>query len=235
MPAIRKSKCMWEAMAGSDEDALRAEVSLGSDMARELRATLDICSGDQRSSELNEVCQHLSGLLRDKRRTFSCELFRDDSPHAIALPGGSIFVSKSLVQFCGDSEDELAFLIGHEMAHVVRKDVVNKMLSDAAFKLASAAASRFGTFGNVVRTHGVSWLRSAYSRDCELDADELGYRLACRAGYQSSAVFEFLNRLEMLCQNKEVDPGAYFASHPPAKQRTAHLKKIQGSQSDPMR
>ena len=220
---------MWEAMAGSDEDALRAEVSLGSEMARDLRATLDACSGDQRSSELNEICQRLAGLLRDKRRTFSCELFRDDYPQAIALPGGSIFISKSLVQFCQDSEDELAFLIGHEMAHVVRKDVVNKMVSDAAFKLASAAASRVGALGNVVRTQGVSWLRSAYSRDCELEADELGYRLARRAGYRPSAAFEFLNRLELLCQNKEADSGAYFASHPAAKQRKAHLEKVQVS------
>jgi beta-barrel assembly-enhancing protease len=229
MPAIRKTKNTWEAMLGSDEDALPAEVALGKEMAEEMRKTLEMRPEAEASRHIREICRNLQELLRDKRRNFSCELFRDPSPQAVALPGGFLFMSDGLVDFCNNRSEELAFVIGHEIAHVALKHVLNRVVSDTAFKMASVATARFGPLGGVVRAHGLSWMQNAHSRDCELEADEMGYRLARKGGYEPAGGFTFLRRVDAVSQEEGTGASAYFTSHPAAKIRIARLASVEAS------
>ena len=225
VPAIRKSKWIWDGLAGNEEEALRAETALGNSLATEVRNATAPVNDPLLETLLSQVCHRLSACVRDKGRTFRCEAIRDDSPSALALPGGFVFVSSALADLCERQQGELAFVIGHEMAHIIRKHTWNRMLSDAAWRVASAVTARAGPLGSWFREKGMGLLRSAYSRDSEFEADELGSRLATTAGFAPAAAMVFLQRIERLGAN-EGHLGQYFASHPPARERMARLARV---------
>ncbi len=225
VPAIRKSKWIWDGLAGTDEEALRAEAALGSTLAAELRAFSGPVNDPGLAALLNELCQRLSACVRDKGRTFGCEAMHDNSPNALALPGGFLFVSDSLAELCERQPDELAFVIAHEMAHVIRRHVWERMLNEAALRVASAVTARAGKLGGWFREQGLGLLRSAYSRDSELEADELGLRLMAAAGFAPGGAMVFLQRIQRLGPNP-ADLGQYFGSHPSASERVARLAPL---------
>ncbi|MCI0534923.1 MAG: M48 family metalloprotease, partial [Verrucomicrobiales bacterium] len=128
IPAIRQSKVIWNGLTGTEEDMLRAERALGSALAVKLRASTEP-SGDPQNAEMaNELCRRMAARLKNSRRTFHCEVTRSDIPSGMALPGGFIFLSDSLFDLCERHPNELAFVIGHEMAHVVRGHTRDRMV-----------------------------------------------------------------------------------------------------------
>jgi len=227
VPAIRKSKWIWDSVAGSEEEAFRAEVSLGTGMATELRATIELIDDQQTALLLADICRRLSARARDKRRTFHCTLFRDPSPNAMALPGGFLYFSDSLLALCERRPDELAFVAGHEMAHVLLGHAWDRMLTQAALRATSLATARMGQLGGWLRHQGIGILRSAHDRQQERDADELALRLAVAAGFAPGGAVTLLQRIQRL----HADPlalGQYFASHPPPSERIPFLQALAG-------
>jgi len=221
VPAIRKSKWIWDSLTGTEEEALRAEIAAGSALATELRSIRTTVS----DPSVEESCRQLSACVRSKGRSFRCEVIRDGVPNAIALPGGFLFLSDSLVELCDRQPDELAFVIGHEMGHVIRGHAWDRMLNEAALRVASTVTARAGALGAWVRQHGIELLRSAHSQDAENVADELGVRLAAAAGYRAEGAIALLQRIERFSQ-QAVQVGHYFASHPPASERIARLQPL---------
>jgi len=230
VPAIRKSKWIWDGLAGTEEESLLAEAALGSALANELRAIAEHVDDPGLVNLLDDLCQRLSRCVRDNRRTFRCEVVRDSSPNALALPGGFIFVSDSLLDLCERRPDELAFVIGHEMAHVIRRHVWERMLNEAMLRVASVVTARAGALGGWFRQQGMAVLRSGYSRETEFEADELGLRLAGAARFAPSGTTVFLQRVGWL-ERTPAELGQYFRSHPPAAERMARLAPLVGQPS----
>jgi beta-barrel assembly-enhancing protease len=231
VPAMRKSKFIWDGVTGTEDEALRAEVSLGKDMAAELRATVELVVDPQTVLLASDICRRLGACVRDKRRTFQCELFRDGFPNALALPGGFLFLSDSLIGLCKHRPEELAFVIGHEMAHVILGHAWNRMFNETALRVASFATSRVGQLGGWLRQQGMVLLRTAHARNEELEADELGLRLAAAAGFSPAGTVTLLQRLELLGRNP-VELGQYLVSHPAPSERMAHLQSLVRQLSD---
>ncbi len=225
VPAIRKSKYIWDGLAGTEEEALRAETALGADMAAELHGTLPLSSDEQARGQVAEICGRLSACVRDKRRTFRSELFADRFANAMALPGGFIFISESLLALCERRPDELAFALGHEMAHVIRGHAWDRMLNEAVLRAASVATARVGQLGAWLQQQGLALLRSAHSREQEFEADELGLRLVLAGGYGSEGAVNLLQRIHTFGPNP-VGLGQYLSSHPPASERIAGLRRV---------
>jgi beta-barrel assembly-enhancing protease len=225
IPAIRQSKLIWDGLTGSEEDVLRAEQRLGSALAIELRAATERSTDPGHEKLANELCQRMASRLKNSQRTFRCEVTHADIPNAMALPGGFIFLSDSLVKFCEGEPDELAFVIGHEMAHVVRGHARERVVNQAAVRAASVVTARAGPLGAWLQHNGLNILTSAHSRDCELEADELGLRLATAAGQEAGGAIALLQRIDRLGQDAGM-LGPYFSSHPPASERIARLTPL---------
>jgi len=222
VPAIRKGRWIWNGLTGTEEEALGAERALGAALAVEVR-TITERSGDPRVERLvGELCLALSRCSGEPRRTFRAEVIRADSPNAMALPGGFLFVSLELVNLCEGSVDELAFVIGHEMAHVLLGHAWDRVLNQGLLKAASVVAGRAGLVGAWVRQQGVQSLQAAHSRQGEFEADQRGCQLAVAAGYDPAGALRMLGRIETLSKPPGL-LGSYFASHPPARERAARL------------
>jgi len=225
VPVIRKTKWIYDGLAGDEEAALRAETALGGALATELRAATPPGNEPTSAALVGELCQRLSACVRDQRRAFHCELIGGDSPNAMALPGGFVFVSHSLVDLCERRPEELAFVIGHEMGHIIHRHAWDRMVNQTVLKATSVVIPRAGVLSGWLRNSGLELLQSAHARDCELEADELGLRLASAARFARGGAIALLRRIERL----GTDPaslGPYFASHPPVSERIARLEPM---------
>jgi predicted Zn-dependent protease len=225
VPAIRKSGWIWKGLTGSEEETRQAERALGETLVVEVRAATESANDPEMLVLVNQLCGSLEQRLRLPHYRFHCDLIRAGAPNAMALPGGFLFVSNSLVDLCERRPDELAFVIGHEMAHVVRGHAWERTIHQAGLRVVSAVASRAGPLGAWLRQQGMDLLLSAHSRDGELEADELGVRLAAAAGYGTAGALSLLHRLERLGPDATA-LGQYFASHPPAADRIARLTPL---------
>ncbi len=154
---------------------------------------------------------------------FKIHIKEADTVNALAMPGGHIIVFTGLLDKVA-SENELAYIIGHEIGHYANRDHLRGLGRALVFMTISAAL--FGTdspIGNMVG-HGLSISEMSFSRRQEKNADELGLAiLNCTYGHVGGAT-DFFFRI-----SKEKDPsifGHYFSSHPENQDRINHLNRL---------
>jgi predicted Zn-dependent protease len=224
-PKVRKARWMWESLAGTEADAVRLEHEVGLDLAYEARIQLPMDSDPRTTQILARTGQRLSGCVANRLRTFHFDAFLGGQPNAFALPGGFIFVSRPILELCQWDPNQIAFILAHEMAHVIRRHAIERIVTSSAVSMAARAAPVSGALGAWLHNVGVQFLETAYSRDQELEADNLGVRLVMAAGYAPEASTELLARLAEL--HEAVDPavlGDYFSTHPSAEVRIQAIR-----------
>jgi predicted Zn-dependent protease len=225
-PQIRRGKWIWQSLTGSEEDAAKLEREVGRDIANEIRRRAKLDTDPQIARVLNETGARLADCLTNKRYKFSVQSLAGGTANAFALPGGFIFVNRSLIELCERNMDEVAFILGHEMGHVVRGHAINRIITNSAVTAVGAAAWR-GLAGAWLQKVGLQFLQSAYSREQELEADELAARLIVAAGYNREAPEVVLSRLAGLKRdNIELAVGKYFSSHPAFGERVENIRHI---------
>jgi beta-barrel assembly-enhancing protease len=222
VPAYRKSKWIWEGLAGTEEDALQAEKDLGGSLAVELRLAAEILDEPKLLDWIRGICRRLASSVEQPGFAYHCELMRSDHPSAIGLPGGYLFVSRSLIEFCEGNVDEVAFVIAHETAHLLRRHTWDRMIQQSTMRAASIAASRAGVLSGWVRQQGLPLLRSAHAKHFEFVADQDAVDLLRAAGYHPEGARSFLKRIERTGTDPE-RLGEYLASHPDPLERIARL------------
>jgi predicted Zn-dependent protease len=218
-PKIRKS------LAGTEADAIRLEHRVGLDLAHETSRQLPI-DPDARSREmLEEIGYRLSRCVANELRSFRFTAVQADEPNAFALPGGFVFVSRPIIELCRWNKDQIAFVLAHEMAHVIRGHAIERIVANSAVSAASRAAPVRGALGAWLGTVGVRVLQTAYSRDQELEADRLGIRLTAAAGYDPQASIQLFARLAELGKSRDaLNLGEYFSTHPTSEIRIQSIR-----------
>ncbi len=153
-------------------------------------------------------------------------------PNAFACPGGTILVSKGMVM-AARTEDELAAVLAHEIAHIVNRDgvasiqqsrwssVLTAMGSRAVHTYGSANLSQIvtlfeGSIDDVFKTLVVN----GYSRSAEMNADEAAFGYLTKAGYNPQALRTVLETL-----NKSQSGGGIMKTHPGTSDRIESLAK----------
>lgn len=219
-------------MTGSEAEAIRAEHEVGQDLARQIRRELRLDPEPRTAQMVNEVGFRLAGCVANKLRRFSFDVVEGGEPNAFALPGGFVFVTRSIVELCEWDEAEVAFILGHEMSHVIRGHSMDRIISNSAIALGSRAAAVRGSVLGWLQKVGVRFLESAYSQELELEADSLGVRLVEAAGYDCESCVRFLSRLDEQSRSSgQSDPGSYFSSHPDFEERIDNLKRLLGERN----
>ena len=225
-PKLRKARWMWESFAGTEADAIRMEQAVGRDLAAAAVAQLPLDTDPRTNETLDSINGRLSACVANKLRAFRCQGYQSDEPNAFALPGGFIFVSRSILELCRWNPGEVAFVVGHEMGHVIRGHAIERIVTGSAISAVSRAAPVPGVLAGWLRTVGVKYLETAYSREQELEADRLGLRLALAAGFEAQDSLQLLARLAELKKSAaSLSLGEYFSSHPTAEIRIAGIRR----------
>ncbi len=147
-----------------------------------------------------------------------------DSVNAFAAPGGFVFVTAGLIRSL-ESEDELAFVLAHEITHVVKRHHYKVVLRQ---RLAEKAAQGLQDAGALTDASLSEASAQIYARgldkSSEYECDRVGAELMTQAGFDPAAAIGVLERLQAL---KGDDPRAelLFATHPsPAERMDALLR-----------
>jgi Zn-dependent protease with chaperone function len=229
--SARKGRWIWSSLTGTESEALEAEYRAGRDLARDFDRETPF-EDDLRSRELlAEITGRLCRRLTNKQRRWRIAPIRADEPGAFALPGGFVYVTRPLLEFCDFDRDEIACVVGHEMGHVVHghamERLTNEILGSAAAKALRAPG---GALAGWLLDTGMKLLSRAYSRDRELEADEFGARLAAAAGYDPRGAIRAFERLRGLEADGALPLAEYFSSHPPMAVR---IERLRGLVRDP--
>jgi predicted Zn-dependent protease len=190
---------------------------------------------------LNAYAQKVAqavALASDRPSTFKgyhVQVLDSSEVNAFAAPGGFIFVTKGLLKLV-KSEDELAAVLAHEVAHVAKKHglktIQNSRLTSAFTILGSEAAKSYSpqqvsqlttAFEGAVEDVVNKLVVNGYSRDKEYEADKLGAQYAKNANYDPGALKTFLARMEKAGTGAT---GGMFKTHPGAAKREAELGSI---------
>ncbi len=143
-----------------------------------------------------------------------------DTPmiNAMALPGGQIYVTRGILERI-NSEDELAGVIGHEVAHVAARHAEQRIsqsqLAQLGLVLGSVLAGPAATqaYGGLAQV-GAQLLFQRYSRTQESHADVLGTAYMAEAGYNPVGAADMLQVLQRLDRGGTSSLDQYFLSHP---------------------
>lgn len=157
-----------------------------------------------------------------------------DQINAFAAPGGFIFVTTAAVK-AAKSEDELAAVLAHEVAHVLRGHALGNIkksrladVSSEALQAAGAATlspeqvAQLNTLmeGLIEDTINAFFVKG-YSRDTEFEADKLAIEITAKAGYDPSAMTRYLTTL---AASQDTGKGGFYATHPAASERKAKIE-----------
>jgi predicted Zn-dependent protease len=157
-----------------------------------------------------------------------------DVVNAWCAPGGKVMVytglfdpKKGLVS--KEREDELAAVLGHEIAHATARHVSESLsrnftiLAVGQIAVSAIASSGTGTLQNAfnrVIVEGINLYVPFYTRSNETEADRIGLMYMAKAGYNPRAAVDLWYRA---CK-KRGDPMSLYASHPSSCQRAKDLE-----------
>jgi beta-barrel assembly-enhancing protease len=212
-------------MGGDEEQSLRAEIRLGSEMAATLVERTPMVQENDNTRYAAHIGRWLAARVREKKLPFSVKITAEPEPNALALPGGPIFLSRPLLEICQDQRDQVAFIIAHEMAHIVRRHAVNRIIKDAALALLLRQTPGRHAAAALLNQAGRKLLTRAFSRENELEADTYARDLVKTAGGDPLAAETLLEKLSRLtAAHSPTLAGDYFSTHPPFAERIANLQ-----------
>ncbi len=201
------------------------EVEIGSRVAQSFMEAYPPIEDDKVQERIEKIGKKLASVCDRKDIPYQFVVVDLPDKNAVSLPGGYVFISKELVEFC-KSDDEIASVLAHEIGHIVAKHGIKRM---QASYLALAGVIASAASGNEELTKGVSGslqaLFSAYSKQDEFMADELGAKYMRRAGYNVEAMVDLFKRLdeeERYSSHKR--PINYFRTHPYLSERIHRIK-----------
>jgi predicted Zn-dependent protease len=212
---FRQAKWMWSWFAGTEAEAIQAEYEYGRECARQFAAQFPGKAPREKQEAVSAVGSRLADAVKDRRREFHFSLVRASVSNAYALPGGFVFITEPLVDLCAQDPDELAFLLGHEMGHVLCRHAKSQL---TARTFLNAVTARLSGAGLMLR----QLLNQGYSRELEMEADREGARLAAAAGFDPRAAARALQRLARGAGGN-AGLAEYFSSHPPLAERVRKL------------
>jgi len=225
--ATRKARWIWSSVSGSEEVSIREERAMGREMANTVLEDERAIDDPDLKALLDEIASKLSKSGRTRTHRFEVNCLESDQPNACALPGGFLFLTAPLVALTRRDPDELAAVIAHEMSHVILRHSIQRVWSQLAIKTVSLATPATRSIAPWVRKIGFQWFESAYSREKEFEADELGLTLAREAGYDPLGFVRVLERFRGLSTpSGATGLGEYFSTHPPVNERIERLSEL---------
>jgi Zn-dependent protease with chaperone function len=170
---------------------------------------------------LQALAERLSRHWPDSPYQFKVAVLDETRLNALALPGGTILVTRGLVD-AAESENELAFVIGHEIGHFKNRDHLRQLGRGFAFGLLLLVVS--GSDGGFVGSNVLATAR-AFDRRQESAADRVAAELVQAEYGHVAGAWRFLER--RASENAGLDRfAAYFRTHPASAARVNALEEL---------
>ena len=170
----------------------------------------------------------------DRARQWKWEVNLLGSPqlNAFCMPGGKIAFYYGILEKLQLQDDEVAAIMGHEVAHALREHARERVGKSTATNVVvelGSALLGLGNLGRYAAGMGAQLLGLRFSRDDETEADLVGIELAARSGYDPAAAVRLWEK--MMTASKGAPP-QWLSTHPTNTSRIrdiqANLPKVEG-------
>ena len=151
--------------------------------------------------------------------------------NAWCMPGGKIAFYTGILEQLKLTDDEVAMIMGHEMAHALREHARERLAKTQMTGMGLSIASQLlglGSLGDAAANLGTQLLTLKYGRDDETESDLVGLEIAARGGYRPEASVSLWQK--MLAASGNGGP-SFLSTHPSGSNRIeelqANLPKVQ--------
>jgi predicted Zn-dependent protease len=164
---------------------------------------------------------------RAKQWKWEVALLASDQLNAFCMPGGKIAFFHGILAQLKLTDDEVAMIMGHEMAHALREHAREQMGKNAAtrgvIELGSALLG-LGGGGRALADIGGQLLTLRFGRDDESEADLIGMDLAARAGYDPAAGVSLWQKMAKAAESRGAPP-ELLSTHPSGPTRISDIER----------
>jgi beta-barrel assembly-enhancing protease len=213
------------------------EIALGRGIAARLIGAMPLVRDEAIQRYVNDVGWWLVSHTERRGLPWRFAVTDTSTLGAFATPGGHVLITRGLLALMQD-EHQLAGVLAHEMAHVLRKHHLAEIMREAQTSLASDVATTalsffsgsnstegqiLGAIGKEAFGAGMELYGKGLSREDELDADAHGTVIATRAGYDPAGLASLLFTLDAVGPNTEAY-ALMSSTHPSARDRIVQIE-----------
>lgn len=158
---------------------------------------------------------------------WSVALINSDEINAFCMPGGKIAFYTGILNKLRLTEDEIAMIMGHEMAHALREHSREQLAKNSATSLGISLGAQLlglGDIGTYAARMGGQLLSLRFSRNDENDADLVGLEMAARAGYNPQAAVTLWEKMGNASGNNS-NGLSFLSTHPSGPDRIRELQR----------
>jgi len=207
------------------------EIALGRELAGRTMGAAPLVKDARLQRYVNQVGRAIAAQSDRPELPWRFGIIDTPSVNAFAAPGGAILVTRGLYEAL-DNEAQLAAVLGHEVAHVMKRhhvEVVRKQAGTQALAggaqtfLQATGRDRTGLADKFLGT-GAELFTKSLDQGAEFEADSVGLELATKAGYSAVGMVDLLQKL----QARAGQPSAnlLFETHPHPNERLAKVAEV---------
>jgi len=203
--------------------SVEEEAELGAAYAQEIAGQVELIQDPAALAELNRLGSGLPEAAHSTARRYTFYLADSPDINALAIPGGHVFVNRGLIERA-DELDELAGVLGHEIAHVTERHGIEQVEKQRGANLLltlfyMVTGRDPGLLEQVVIRGGGAAVFAKYSRDAEREADRRAIDFLIAAGYHPEGMVTFFEELLREQQRTPTAVEQWFSSHPTSQER----------------
>jgi predicted Zn-dependent protease len=224
---------------GSPADAILSktdEAQIGRAIMHSIRASGHLVEDPLITEYVNEIGHRVAAFANDGEYKFTFFVVNDPSINAFALPGGFIGVHTGLIE-ATRSEDELAGVLAHEIAHVTQRHIARAIhansrqsLMSTAIMLGAILAGAAGAGSDVVQG-GIAVAQGSqaqaqinFTRSNEHEADRIGIEALADAGFDPQGMASFFEVISRQTGSGEFKLPEFLRTHPVSSARIAESR-----------
>jgi predicted Zn-dependent protease len=227
-------------MLVSEGQALSGSATAYAEMMGQLEKKKQIETGTPRVAKVREITERLivqAVRFRPETASWAWDVQVIDDPktvNAFCMAGGKMAIYSGMWDQLKASDDEIAQVMGHEIAHALANHTQERMSVAMATSLglavaSIAVASRTDSPAAGLALQGAALaaavaIQLPNSRESESEADKIGIDLAARAGYDPHAAVTLWEKMGKLSGGKL--PPEFLSTHPSPQTRAAALKEL---------
>jgi predicted Zn-dependent protease len=225
---------------GSPADATlskNSEAQIGRSIMQQIRASGDVIEDPQITEYINDIGHRLSAQSNDGSYKFTFFVIDDPNINAFALPGGYIGVHTGLLE-ATRSEDELAGVLSHEIAHVTQRHIARAVHANSRQSIlttaimlgailigAASGAGGDAMQGAIAVAQGVAAQQQInFTRNNEYEADRIGISALAEAGFDPQGMASFFEVISRNNGSPETKMPEFLRTHPVSSARIAEAR-----------
>jgi predicted Zn-dependent protease len=202
------------------------EVRLFGPFVEKLAGSTDAGQAELRAS-LVSLLERLSAHWHESPYRFQVCIWKDPAPNAFALPGGVIVLTSGLLESV-ESENELAFVLAHEVGHFYHRHHLRNLGRGFVLSwiLGAMGADGNGLSGSGLGTLAATLTMRGFNREQEREADRFGLELVYREYGHVAGSWDFFGKLPESSSELERGVATYASTHPLSTARVQALKML---------